>query len=307
MKIGLEQLISPKLRSLTEETKRTSVSKKAPPQSKQLSSLDTSGGLKVARAARMPANALADRSITKETAQVGDRKVPIRIIKPKNGESSGLYLNIPGGGFYLSEAVRNDVYNAWLADNLGMTVVSVDYRLGPENPWPAAPDDCHAAALWLIEYAKAPGQSRLVIGGLSAGATLATTTLLRLRDNGSCKAFSGAILQFGAYDLSGQTPSGKLYANEYFIQAYVGHVADKTQADISPLFGNLQDMPPILMVVGTTDILMEDTFAMAARLSIAGNEIDLRVYPDARHGFTLGSTKMAAAANEDIVKWISGR
>ena len=113
--------------------------------------------------------------------------------------------------------------NRELADALQIAVVSVDYRLAPEHPWPAAPDDCEAAARWLVEHADARfGSSRLAIGGSSAGATLALATLLRLRDRGAVDGFAGAALQFGTYDLSGQTPAGRRIADEFFIQAYVG-------------------------------------------------------------------------------------
>jgi acetyl esterase/lipase len=256
----------------------------------------------------MPANALTDRKVLEQFVKAQGRKVQVRIIEPKGGNSTGVFLNIPGGGLYLSEAARNDAYNARIADSLGVTVVSVDYRLAPENPWPAAPDDCETAALWLTEQAKLQfGTEHLIIGGSSAGATLAMATLLRLRDKNLINRFARTVLQFGAYNLSGQTPAGRIYADEYFIQAYAGGVADKTQPDISPLYGNLRSLPPILMVVGTKDILMEDTFAMASRLSAAGNDVDLRVYPEAKHGFTAGSTEMASAANQDTIEWIKRR
>jgi acetyl esterase len=91
-----------------------------------------------------------------------------------------------GGGFYMGSAARGDAYNRSLAHALGIAVVSVDYRLAPEHPWPAAPEDCETAALWLVEEAGTRfGTARLAIGGVSAGATLAMTTLLRLRDRGA--------------------------------------------------------------------------------------------------------------------------
>ena len=212
-------------------------------------------------------------------ADADGREVPVRIITPGEGQARAAYLEVHGGGFYLGSAVRSDTRNALLADALGLSVVSVDYRLAPEHPWPAAPDDCETAALWLVEQAAALfGTDRLMIGGASAGATLAMTTLLRLRDRGQVQPFVGAVLQFGAYDLSGQSPSGRVYADEWFIRAYAGHLADRTNPDVSPLYGDLHGLPPTLLVVGALDLLLEDSFAMAARLSAAGNEVDLRVF-----------------------------
>jgi acetyl esterase/lipase len=232
----------------------------------------------------------------------------VRIITPETGPARAAYLQIHGGGFYMDSASRSDSRNAHLADVLGVAVVSVDYRLAPENPWPAAPDDCEAAARWLIDEAEDLfGTARLLIGGASAGATLAAVTLLRLRDGGRSQPFAGVVLQFGAYDLSGQSPSGRVYADEWFIQAYAGHVADRTQPDISPLYGDFHDFPPALLVVGAGDILLEDSLAMAARLSAAGNEVDLRVYPESVHGFTSLPTDMAAAAWNGIESWLGRR
>jgi acetyl esterase/lipase len=220
----------------------------------------------------------------------------------------GVYLDIHGGGFYLGWAARGDARNRRLADALGVVVVSVDYRLAPEHPWPAAPDDCETAALWLLEHACASfGTNRVAIGGASAGATLAMTTLLRLRDRGLAERLAGAVLQFGTYDLSGQTPAGRLLADEFFIQAYAGHVADRTNPDISPVYGDLRDLPPTLLVVGSLDVLLEDNLVMAARLSAAGGEVDVRVYPESPHGFTSAPTAIAATAMNDIRSWLAER
>jgi acetyl esterase len=102
---------------------------------------------------------------------------------------------------------------------------------------------------------------------------------------GQVQPFAGAVLQFGAYDLSGQSPSGRTYADEWFIQAYARHVADRTDPDVSPLYGDLRGLPPALLVVGTLDILLEDSLALAARLSAAGNQVDLRLFPESPHGW----------------------
>lgn len=230
--------------------------------------------------------------------------MPVRIFGPGR-PPRGVYLDIHGGGFYLGPTARENARNQQLADTLGLAVVSVDYRIAPEDPWPAAPDDCETAALWLIEHAEARfGTTQLAIGGFSAGSTLAVTTLLRLRDRG-LKAFDRAVLQFGTYDLSGLTAAGRLIADEYFIQAYAGHVEDRTVPDISPVHGDLSDLPPLLMVVGAEDILLHDNQAMAARVRAAGGEADLRVYPGAPHAFTNRDTEIARAARHDIEAWLA--
>lgn len=107
--------------------------------------------------------------------------------------------------------------------------------------------------------------------------------------------------------MSGLTPAGRLIADEYFIQAYAGHAIDRTDADISPVYADLHDLPPTLMLVGTADVLLGDNMAMAARLSVAGNDIDLRIYPEAPHGFTSAATGMAKTALHDLEIWLRAR
>ena len=102
-------------------------------------------------------------------------------------------------------------------DKAGLACVSVEYRLAPENPYPAAPDDCESAALWLAKNAKAEfGSDALAIGGESAGATLVAVTLLRMRDRHGFTGFRAANLVYGAFDLS-MTPSQKLFGNERLV------------------------------------------------------------------------------------------
>lgn len=300
MKLGLSQLIDPRLLPLVDSTREFYEHRgtgRGPRDRDELQS--------IRRGAKIPERSSPPAEV--ETARHGDRTVPVRIHPPVSITPRGVLLDIHGGGFYGGSAAADDVRNRELADALGIVVVSVDYLLAPENPWPAAPRDCETAALWLAEHAAGRfGTGRLCIGGFSAGATLAMTTLVRLRDRGM-SAFDAAVLQFGTYDLSGQTPSGRLIADEYFIEAYAGTAPDRTDPDFSPVYADLTGLPPVLIVVGQEDLLLRDNLAMAAHLSAAGVAVDLRVYPAAPHGFTGHRTAMADAANDDLRVWLDRR
>lgn len=257
--------------------------------------------------AAIPAPPPADPPALELVADAAGRSVPIRVFTPRSGIVRGVHLDIHGGGFYLGSAAREDLRNRERADRLNIAIVSVDYRLAPENPWPAAPDDCDTAARWLVEHTEERfGTTRTTIGGSSAGATLAVVTLLRMRDRGDIECV-GATLQFGAYDLSAQTPAGRRIADEYFIEAYAGHVGDRTAPDISPIFADLRNLPPTVMIVGAKDVLLEDNIAMAGRLSASGNDVEFRIYPEAPHGFTGHLTDVAATALRGVDSWLLDR
>src|ERR1700712_5715279 len=107
----------------------------------------------------------------------------IRVMMPESGSPDGVYLHFHGGGMTLGSALSMDKRNWPIAQECNVVVVSVDYRLAPEHPFPAGAEDAEAAALWLIENAQAEfGTDRLVVGGESAGAYLSVLTMLRLRD-----------------------------------------------------------------------------------------------------------------------------
>jgi len=221
-----------------------------------------------------------------------------------------VYLDVHGGGFFMGSARMDDRANASLAARARVATVSVEYRLAPEHPFPAAVDDCEAAALWLIGHAKREfGTDRLLVGGASAGASLAVSTLLRLRDrHRAAHAFAGANLVFGVYDLAG-TPSQRRGGVPSYRDLYLpGRSAEERRApEISPLYADLDGLPPALFTVGTADFLLDDSLFLALRWHAAGNEAELALYPESVHGFTAFPTAMARAANERIEAWVAAR
>jgi acetyl esterase/lipase len=242
----------------------------------------------------------------------------VRVLPPE-GDAAGVHLHLHGGGWTVGGADLQDVQLADLAHESGLVVASLEYRLAPEHPFPAGPDDCEDAALWLLdggaEELGAPAV--LSIGGESAGAHLAALTLLRLRDrHGIRDAFRAANLVYGAYDLSG-TPSRRLLAdplvltdagmrwfNENFVPGLNGE--QLRDPEISPLFADLSGLPPALFTVGTADPLLDDTLFMAARWQAAGNDADLLVYADGIHGFNAFPIGIGSAANDAQIAFLSG-
>jgi acetyl esterase len=242
------------------------------------------------------------RTITVEGRGGG---IPLRIVAPPNPK--GVYLHIHGGGMVLGSASLQDPTLERINDKANLACVSVEYRLAPENPYPAAPDDCESAALWLAQNARAEFGCELVaIGGESAGATLSTVTMLRMRDRYGFTGFLAANLVYGAYDIA-MTPSQRQFGNERlvlrtqdierFMAAYLPGSHDLRDPDISPLFANLRGLPPALFSVGTSDALLDDTLFMYARYIAAGNRAELAIYPGGAHGFNFFPIAIAAEAN----------
>lgn len=221
------------------------------------------------------------------------RQIVIRIFPA--AEPRGVYMHLHGGGWVLGGTHHQDPRLEQMASQAGVTVISVDYRLAPEHPYPSAPDDCEAAALWIVSNAKAEfGTNRLAIGGESAGAHLAATTLLRMRDRHGFVGFAAANLVYGIFDLRG-TPSLRSWgdrnlildtaAMRWFISNYLSEGGSPDDPDVSPLLADLVDMPPALFTVGTEDPLLDDTLFMHARWAAAGNRAELAVYPGGCHAF----------------------
>ena len=267
-------------------------------------------GAEAARAARrrgegpFPAPVFSDRArIVTITGKDGS-EIPLRVIAPP--QPRGIYLHLHGGGWVLGGADMQDPMLERIADNTGQTVVAVEYRLAPEHPYPAGPDDCEAAAAWLVQNGKKEfGTGVLTIGGESAGGHLTAVTILRMRDRHGYTGFRGANIVYGAFDLS-VTPSQRQFGNtrlvlrtidmQQFYNAFLPTIADRRVPDISPLYADLKGLCSALFSVGTKDALLDDTLFMHARWIAAGNDAELAVYPGGAHGFTLFPNNLSRAA-----------
>jgi acetyl esterase len=232
-------------------------------------------------------------------------RISLRIVAPQN--SKGVYLHIHGGGMVLGAADLQDPMLERVNEKAGLACVSVEYRLAPEHPYPAPPDDCESAALWLVKHANGEfGSDAIAIGGESAGATLAAVTLLRMRDRHGFTGFRAANLVYGWYDFS-MTPSQRHFGNERlvlrtvdlekFADAYHPGAPNLRDPDISPLYADLKGLPPALFTVGTRDALLDDSLFMFARYIAAGNRAELAVSPGGGHGFNHFAMAIGEHAN----------
>jgi acetyl esterase len=276
-------------------------------------------GAAATRAARrrgdgpFPAPVFSTRAVTRTIPGPAGHDIPLRIIAPATPR--GVYLHIHGGGWVLGGADMQDPMLERLADATNLAAVSVEYRLAPEHPYPAGPDDCEAAAAWLARNARTEfGTDALTVGGESAGGHLAAVTVLRLRDRHGYTGFRGANLVYGAFDMS-LTPSQRQFGETrlvlrtsditQFANAFLPAITERRHPDISPLFADLKGLCPALFTVGTADALLDDTLFMYARWIAAGNPAELAIHPGGAHGFTLFPNKLAEQAEARMAAFLT--
>jgi len=276
------------------------------------------GALRLSQA--LPGPNLKRLGITVEERRVEalGREAMVRILRPV-GACRGVYLDIHGGAWVLGNARMDDALNADIVKTCGVAVVSVDYRIALENAVLAALDDCETAAAWTLEVMESEfGCDRLLVGGESAGAHLAASTLIRLRDRAALSRVAGAVLFYGCYDLCG-TPSLCAAGPETLVlhgptlaEALARLMPDLTAEErrdpsLSPLYADLGGLPPALFLVGDKDPLVDDTSLLAGRWAGANDNADLVLAPEAPHGFNRLPTRMARKTNAYVRGWLFSR
>lgn len=230
----------------------------------------------------------------------GAPQVPVRIYAPaqRNGNLPAL-LYMHGGGFIVGSIDTEHALTVMLARELGVIVVSVDYRLAPENPYPAAVDDCYAALLWLHAHTGELGvdATRIAVIGQSAGAGLAAAIALMTRDrNGPALCFQ--FLGIPDIDDRMDTPSMRTFTDtplwhrahaELSWNFYLGDSYKAGGADV-PVYAaparatDLRGLPPAYISAMEFDPLRDEGILYAMKLMEAGVPVELHTYPGTFHG-----------------------
>jgi acetyl esterase len=262
--------------------------------------------------ARMPMEAPVMREIARVRDETIDG-VPVRFYE-HDTTPTGVVVYFHGGGFCLGSVGLMDNVAREIAHATGATVISVEYRLAPEHPFPAGFDDCTAVTRWAVAHATELGAAsdRVVVAGESAGGNLAAAVSLRLRDEGD-PPLAGQVLIYPTVDTDADAHPSRaqfdglvisLKAGKAFDDAYSGGRDVANDPYRAPLrAASLAGLPPAIVVLGGCDMLRDEGRAYTRRLRDAGVTVEEVCYAGQPHGFVNFSFPAAAEAHERIGEW----
>ncbi|MAU09290.1 MAG: hypothetical protein CL607_05670 [Anaerolineaceae bacterium] len=226
-------------------------------------------------------------------------------LTPNDSLGDRVLLYIHGGGFIYGLTSMHLEMAAYLAKKIGIRVLMVDYRLAPEHPFPAALDDCVTAYRWLLQQGFAG--DHIAIAGDSAGGNLTITTMLQLRDNDIPLPGAAACLS-PVTDLSNKQG---LFQQQYdavlhpratrFMNASYLAGQDARNPLISPVFSDLQGLPPMLIHVGEEEVLCDDAVRIATLAEEVGVSVQLEIYPRMWHVWQLFLSLPQAVQSLDAI------
>ncbi|MCX5196711.1 alpha/beta hydrolase [Streptomyces sp. NBC_00249] len=237
--------------------------------------------------------------------------VPVRVYDPAPGAAGRpLAVYFHGGGWVMCGLDTHDALCRELAAASGAVVVSADYRLAPEHPWPAACDDALGVLLWARAEARALGcdPGRVVVAGDSSGGNLAAVTALRAPG-----LVAGQLLAYPPLDASMGTESVTAYGRGHFHTA--AHMAwywdqyggDPAHPHVSPARApGLSGLPRTLLLLADCDLLRDEGLAYARRLGEAGVDCEVRLHPGVFHGFLGLPLPAARSALAGAAAWLAG-
>lgn len=234
--------------------------------------------------------------------------IPARLYRPEGGDSSpGVVVLLHGGGFVLGDIEIHDEAGRRTCAGAGALVVSVDYRLAPEHPFPAAVEDAVAATRWIAEQSAELGgdPSRIIVSGDSAGGNLAAVVARRLRDENGPQLIGQALI-YPTTDLRPDQywPSRRELANGYgltqdamtwFGEQYLRSEADAHHPDASPIVvEDLRELPPAFVLTAEFDPLRDEADAYARRLAEAGVPVEHHVLNGTIHGVMTNPARLSS-------------
>jgi epsilon-lactone hydrolase len=235
--------------------------------------------------------------------------VPCEWLIPHNSPRDHALLYLHGGGFVYGLTPPHLEMVAHLAQTMGIRALMVDYRLGPDHPFPAALDDCVTAYRWLLK--QSVPAANILVAGDSAGGNLTITTLMKLRDSGEPLPAAAACLSPVA-DLSGKGTTAKEFrdpllhpkAAKIYTASYVAH-NDARNPLISPVFGDWHGLPPLLIHAGDDEMLCDDAVRIEELAKAAGVDVRLEIYPRMWHVWQINPTlPQTAQSLDDIAQFL---
>jgi acetyl esterase len=238
------------------------------------------------------------------------RLIPIRIYRPPGQEGGPAVVFFHGGGFVSGSVFTHDVYALGIAETTGLPVISVNYRLAPENPYPAALDDCYFTLSWLAENAALMriDPARIAVGGDSAGGTLTAACTLMARDRGAPSIkfqyiiFPAVDTDFDAGSVVTNTEDPFLSRDDmiYYWGAYLEERLDTDDPYAVPMRAkDLSNLPPAYVLTAEHDPLRDEGERWGERLAEAGVPAEVRRAPGAIHGF-LRARFVSRVAEEEL-------
>jgi acetyl esterase len=257
---------------------------------------------------------------TRELAQIVDDTVegiPVRIYRG-DAPPTGLVVYFHGGGFCIGSIGLMDNVAREITHHSGAVVVSVEYRLAPEHPYPAGLDDCETVTRWAFAHAREFGVpvERVAVAGESAGGNLSAAVALRLlRDAGA--ALAGQVLLYPGVDANSDEHESRrqfdgIILNGSSMDGYWERYSAGRDLSRDPFAAplraeSLEGLPPALVVLGGCDLLRDEGRAYAGRLRDAGVPVDEVCYPGQPHGFLNFGLPAAAPAFEKVGAWLRQR